>query len=159
MSEIRVRAVAAGDRRRWEELFHGYRTFYENPHDAAVAERVWGWLLDPAHQVEALVAERDGELVGFAHWRRFARPSVGQTGIYLDDLFADASARGLGVGHALVVRLQQIAADEGASVVRWITADDNATAQRLYDRVATKTRWLTYDAAPAAHAAAEEAAG
>ena len=152
MVDISVRAVAAGDRQRWEELFHGYRTFYEHEHDAAVAERVWGWLLDPAHQTEGLVAEADERIVGFAHWRRFARPSVGQAGIYLDDLFADESARGLGVGHVLVVRLQQIAAAEGASVVRWITADDNATAQKLYDRVATKTRWLTYDAAPASAA-------
>ena len=66
----------------------------------------------------------------------------------LDDLFADPAARGRGVGAALIAQLQQIARDEGATVVRWITADDNATAQRLYDRVATKTRWLTYDAAP-----------
>ena len=149
MSEISVRAVAAEDRQRWEELFHGYRTFYENPRDDAVAERVWGWLLDPEHQVQGLVAELDGEIVGIAHWRRFARPSVGETGIYLDDLFADPAARGRGVGAALIAQLQQIARDEGATVVRWITADDNATAQRLYDRVATKTRWLTYDAAPA----------
>ncbi len=141
--------MAAGDRQRWEELFHGYRTFYEQAHDPAIAERVWGWLLDPSHESEALVAERDGALVGFAHWRRFARPLAGETGIYLDDLFAAESARGLGVGHALVVRLQEIAAAEGATVVRWITADDNVTAQRLYDGVATKTRWVTYDAAPA----------
>lgn len=150
MSQISVRPVAADDRQRWGELFHGYRTFYENPRDEAVVERVWGWLLDPAHESEGLAAELDGAIVGIAHWRRFARPSVGQTGIYLDDLFADASARGKGVGHALVARLQAIAAEEGASVVRWITADDNTAAQRLYDRVATKTRWLTYDAAPAA---------
>ncbi|SFR99790.1 Acetyltransferase (GNAT) family protein [Agrococcus baldri] len=151
MSEISVRALAAADRERWQELFHGYRTFYGNPHDDAVAERVWQWALDPARQVQALVAELDGEVVGIAHWRRFARPSVGETGIYLDDLFADPAARGKGVGRALIARLQAIAAHEGASVVRWITADDNATAQRLYDRVATKTRWLTYDAAPTAH--------
>ncbi len=144
-----MRAVAANDRQRWEEFFHGYRTFYKKELDAAIAERVWGWLLDPAHESEGLVAERDGDLVGFAHWRRFARPLAGETGIYLDDLYAAESARGLGVGHALVVRLQEIAAAEGATVVRWITADDNVIAQRLYDRIATKTSWLTYDAAPA----------
>ncbi len=157
MSEISVRAVAAGDRQRWEELFHGYRTFYGNPRDEVVAERVWSWLGDPDHESNGLVAEVDGDIVGIAHWRRFARPSVGQTGIYLDDLFADPAARGTGVGRALIARLQQIAAEEGASVVRWITADDNATAQRLYDRVATKTRWLTYDAQPAAETPATTA--
>lgn len=153
MAEITVRAVAASDRQRWEELFHGYRTFYEKEHDDAIAERVWGWLLDPARESEGLVAERDGELVGFAHRRRFARPLAGETGIYLDDLFAAETARGAGVGHALVVRLQEIAAAEGATVVRWITADDNVTAQRLYDRIATKTSWLTYDAVPVPGAA------
>ncbi|GEK79661.1 GNAT family N-acetyltransferase [Agrococcus baldri] len=149
MSEISVRAVAADDRERWAELFHGYRTFYKNARDEAVVARVWGWLLDEAHESRGLVAELDGEIVGIAHWRRFARPSVGQTGIWLDDLFAAPAVRGKGVGRELIARLQQTAAAEGASVVRWITADDNATAQRLYDGVATKTRWLTYDAAPA----------
>jgi len=33
--------------------------------------------------------------------------------------------------------------------VRWITADDNYRAQALYDKVATRTHWVTYDAAPA----------
>lgn len=149
MSEISVRAVAAGDRQRWETLFHGYRTFYGHPHDDAVAARVWDWLLDSAHETDGIVAESDAELVGFAHWRRFSRPSVGQTGIYLDDLFAAPAVRGRGIGRALIARLQQIAAAEGACVVRWITTDDNVTAQHLYDRVAAKTTWLTYDAAPA----------
>jgi hypothetical protein len=29
--------------------------------------------------------------------------------------------------------------------VRWITAENNETARRLYDRVAQKTEWVTYD--------------
>lgn len=50
----------------WEELFHGYRSFYGNHHDDSVAERVWGWLLDPSHQSEGLVAEADSGIVGLA---------------------------------------------------------------------------------------------
>jgi hypothetical protein len=30
-------------------------------------------------------------------------------------------------------------------VLRWITGQDNATAQRLYDTLAKRTSWLTYD--------------
>ena len=37
-------------------------------------------------------------------------------------------------GHAI-----RIAAAEGMSVVRWITADDNYRARTAYDRVATRT--------------------
>jgi hypothetical protein len=49
----------------------------------------------------------------------------------------------------LIHRLTEIAGSEGRSVVRWITADDNHPAQALYDQVATRTHWVTYDAAPA----------
>ena len=41
-----------------------------------------------------------------------------------------------------------LARERGWSVVRWITAEDNATAQRLYDRHATRTPWVTYDLTP-----------
>ena len=37
---------------------------------------------------------------------------------------------------------------DGLSVVRWITATDNDTAQRVYDKVAEKTEWVTYDLVP-----------
>jgi GNAT superfamily N-acetyltransferase len=149
MTTASVRPVTAADAGRWAELFHAYRTFYGNERDEALVERVWRWIADPAHETSALVAELDGEVVGIAHWRRFARPSSGSTGIWLDDLFAAPEARGRGVGAALIARVREIAHAEGASVVRWITADDNVTAQRLYDRVASRTRWVTYDAAPA----------
>ena len=65
------------------------------------------------------------------------------------DRFTSSDARGRGVGSALLTRLAEIARDEGATVVRWITAGDNTTARSLYDRVATQTPWVTYDLAPA----------
>jgi hypothetical protein len=37
------------------------------------------------------------------------------------------------------------AAEQGHSVVRWITAADNARARGLYDKVAQSTQWVTYD--------------
>ena len=36
----------------------------------------------------------------------------------------------------------------GWPVVRWITAEDNARARALYDRVATRTHWVTYEIRP-----------
>ena len=147
---VSVRPVRADDHERWAILFRAYRDFYRLEPDEAVVDRVWSWLMDASHEVGGLVAEADGRVVGIAHHRSFARPSTGTTGIWLDDLYADEPARGMGVGRALIAHLGGIAALEGASVVRWITAEDNVTAQRLYDRVATRTRWVTYDAVPEA---------
>lgn len=145
---LTVRPVADSDEPRWKELFRGYREFYHLPESEEIVARVWGWLTDPEHECESLVAEADGRIIAIADYRRFSRPSTGTVGIWLDDLFTDPESRGAGAGRALIARLQQVAADEGRSVVRWITADDNTQAQFLYDRMATKTNWLTYDAAP-----------
>lgn len=147
---VTVRAVAATDRDAWAELYRGYRDFYGKPHDPAVYETVWGWLMDPAHETRGLVAEAGGVPVGIGHYRRFARPIDAGHGLYLDDLFTAEAARGTGAGGAILDRLAEIAAEEGATLVRWITAESNATARRLYDRVSTQTPWVTYDLAPRA---------
>ncbi len=147
---VAVRPVAEGDHEAWAALYRGYRDFYAKPHDPSVFETVWGWLMDPAHESRGLVAECDGQLLGIGHFRRFARPIDGGHGLYLDDLFTAPEARGSGAGSAILHRLAEIAHDEGASLVRWITAESNTTARSLYDRVAKQTPWVTYDLQPVA---------
>lgn len=146
---VTVRPLTSADEDRWRELFRAYRDFYKLAEDEGVVSTVWGWLSDPRHECEALVAEQAGRIVGIAHYRRFSRPSTGTVGIWLDDLFTDPEARGGGVGRALIQQLTSIAAAEGGSVVRWITAEDNQQAQALYNKVASRTHWVTYDAQPA----------
>lgn len=149
-TEITVRELRVTDEERWRELFRAYREFYRLPESELVVSRVWGWLHDSSAACGGLVAEVDGRIVGIAHHRDFLRPSTGTVGIWLDDLFTDPEVRGRGVGRALIERLQAMAAAEGRSVVRWITAADNHQAQVLYDDVASRTQWVTYDAAPGA---------
>lgn len=142
---VEVRPVAAGDRGAWAALYRGYRDFYGKPHDEAIFERVWGWLLDPSHESRGLLALVDGAPVAVAHFRRFARPIDGATALYLDDLFTAPEARGTGAASAVIAHLEEVGRAEGAVLLRWITADSNATARRLYDRLATQTPWVTYD--------------
>ena len=107
-SDVVVRPVEPADREAWQQLFHAYRTFYEYDEGQDVVDRVWGWIHDDAHETNALVAELDGEVVGFAHHREFARPSSGKRGLYLDDLFARPDVRGQGVGRALITHLGEL---------------------------------------------------
>ena len=145
---LTVRPVRASEFPQWAQLYRGYRYFYTLVPDETVIERVWRWITDDTHEVNALVAVAGQELVGLAHYRRFARPSSGTEGIFLDDLFTAPDARGMGAGRALLGHLSALAEREGRSVVRWITAEDNSRARALYDSTATATKWVTYDMVP-----------
>lgn len=150
-SSIATRFVFAADEAAWKALYSGYRSFYALEPDDDVVDRVWGWILRGEHGLRGLVAiDEEGVPIALANVRTFARPSSGTIGLYLDDLFTSSDTRGRGAGSALLARLGALASDEGWSVVRWITSDDNATARSVYDRQATATRWVTYDLAPSA---------
>lgn len=145
-----VRPIEAGDRAAWGELYAGYADFYGVPSDEAHRDLVWGWLQDFGHPSHALgCVDDDGTLIGIAHYRAFPRPLSGTVGCYLDDLFVAPAARGQGAARALIAALAVLAEARGWSVVRWITAESNATARGLYDQVAQQTAWVTYDMPPA----------
>jgi GNAT superfamily N-acetyltransferase len=138
-----IRPIAAGDREAWAELFVAYGVFYETDFTAEVVESTWSRLLDPTEGVDALVAEVDGAVVGFAHYR--SHPDTFSTGRdwFLDDLFTAPSSRGTGVATELIEHLKSMT---NGGTLRWITAESNTTAQRVYDKLATKTTWVTYEA-------------
>lgn len=134
------------DRADWDRLYAGYAAFYGVQQTQAMRDRVWHWIHDHQHEVEALVAEdSSGRLVGLAHFRPFARPLSASIGGFLDDLFVDPQVRGKGVARALISAVTDEGQRRGWSVIRWITAEDNTRARALYDRIADATHWKTYD--------------
>ncbi|MFE4950749.1 GNAT family N-acetyltransferase [Leifsonia sp. NPDC056665] len=144
-----VRRVEDNEFFTWLDLYAGYGEFYETPVTDEKALLVWSWITDTENSLEAYFAvDAEGAPIGLAHVREFARPLDGSTGLYLDDLFVLPDARGEGAGTALLEKLRSLAQERGLSVVRWITAKDNQTARRLYDRMAEKTKWVTYDLVP-----------
>lgn len=141
-----IRPVADRDFFSWVDLFSAYGEHYDVNVTDETALRLWSWLTDAKHEQEALVAVNDDdELIGLAHFREFSRPLASSRGLYIDDLFVTESARNAGAGHALLSHLKELAAKRRLSVVRWVTAEDNETAQALYNDVATRTSWVTYD--------------
>lgn len=143
---LNIRPISPADRDGWNRLYAGYAAFYLVTQTDEMRDRVWSWLMDDASEVNGLVAEdADGKLIGLAHFRPFARPLAASVGGFLDDLFVDPDARGSGAADALLESLKVEGVKRGWSVIRWITAEDNYRARKLYDRMAEKTRWVTYD--------------
>ena len=140
-----VRPIETGDAARWRELFAAYGAFYETAFTEAVLDGVWSWLMDARHPLVCFVAEIDGRVRGFAHVREQPDTFTAGPGWYLDDLFTEPEVRGTGAGTALLAAVEEHARARGGGTVRWITAADNERAQRVYDRVATRTTWVTYE--------------
>jgi len=142
---MQIRRPDAEDFTAWSGLYSGYAAFYQVPQTDEMRARVWGWINDPAHEVEALLAVKDGRVLGLAHFRAFARPLSASTGGFLDDLFVSPDARGSGAAAALIAGVAEEGHRRGWSVIRWITAENNYRARGLYDQVALRTPWVTYD--------------
>jgi GNAT superfamily N-acetyltransferase len=141
---VEIRPIAPGDRAAWQELFRAYGVFYETAFTDDVFDGVWAWLLDPGHDISALVAVDGAELVGFAHIRRLSDTFTAGPGWFLDDLYVVPEHRGQGVARDLIERAALDGAAAGGGTMRWITAADNP-AQKLYDRVATRATWVVYE--------------
>lgn len=146
---IRILPVEQRHRADWDRLYAGYAAFYRVAQTPEMRATVWSWLHDPAHEVEGLVAVTpEDRAVGLAHYRPFARPLSATTGGFLDDLFVDPEFRGRRVADALIAAVARRGRERGWSVIRWITAEDNDRGRAVYDRLAARTHWITYDLKP-----------
>ncbi len=143
---VTIRPTAPKDRLEWDRLYAGYAAFYKVEQTPEMRDKVWSWLMDQAAEVHGLVAETgDGKLIGITHFRPYARPLSASTGGFLDDLFVDPDARGSGAAEALINAVKAEGQKRGWTVIRWITAEDNYRARGVYDRLAERTKWVTYD--------------
>lgn len=143
---VTIRSVTASDRAAWDVLYAGYATFYKVEQTPEMRDRVFGWLMDEAHTSNGLVAETtEGTLIGLTHYRPFVSMLGASVSGFLDDLFVDPAARGGGTAQALINGVADIARQNGWAKVRWITADDNYRGRGVYDQLATRTMWITYD--------------
>ena len=146
MNSITIRAISVQDQAQWQVLFRQYAHFYKVDINDAILARSWAWLHDAGHPLQAIVAVSAVHgLVGLAHFRACPDALIGQDIGYLDDLFVAAEHRGAGIARRLIAGVQAIAQTQQWPLVRWVTASDNHTAQRLYDSLAERTTWLTYD--------------
>lgn len=150
MSDVSVRPVRFEDHDTFTRLYTAYRDVSGHEPSEEIVERAWALLSDPGSDVRGLVGELDDKPVAIALYRTFPRPADGDTGLWLDEMYTDESARGNGVASALVDHLSHLAQIEGRGVVRWMTAQDNTPARSLYRQVASETSWVLYESKPGA---------
>ncbi|TMC52756.1 MAG: GNAT family N-acetyltransferase [Chloroflexi bacterium] len=109
-------------------------------------EKLTDTLFGERRYAETLIAESDGNPVGFALFFHNYSTFLAQPGIYLEDLFVVPNQRGHGIGRALLERLAQTAVDQGCGRLEWAVLDWNKDAIRFYEGLGAKpnSEWTVY---------------
>lgn len=141
---LEIRNVGPKDRAEWEKLFRGYCEFYKSDLSAEGFDAVWGWIGEGRDDMQSVIAWKGNQALGLAQYQLMFRPSRGVRTCYLSDLFTVPEARGQGVGRALIDCAREWALAQGAGDLRWLTAEDNATARKLYDSYAPRSPFILY---------------
>jgi GNAT superfamily N-acetyltransferase len=95
---------------------------------------------------EALIAERDGDALGYALYFPTFSSFLTSTGVWLEDLFVRPSHRGEGVGGALLSAVAARVREQGGERLEWAVLDWNELALGFYHRLGAEGmgEWVTH---------------
>jgi GNAT superfamily N-acetyltransferase len=95
---------------------------------------------------EALIAEREGEVAGYALFFSTFSSFLARPGIWLEDLFVRPPHRRFGVGRALLSAVAARAREHGGERLEWAALDWNELALGFYRRLGARTmgEWVTH---------------
>jgi GNAT superfamily N-acetyltransferase len=110
----------------YEKLTHLFVATEQTLHEALFGNR-------PA--AEALVAEREGRIVGYALFFHNFSTFLGRRGLYLEDIYVQPALRGSGLGTALLRRVAAIAVERQCGRFEWSVLDWNQTAIDFYTKM------------------------
>ena len=140
-----VRPLTSADEAEWRQLWTGYLEYYETSVPEEVYVSSFARMLSGEDtEFHGMVAELNGKLVGLVHYLFHRHGWKIEDVCYLQDLYADPTVRGQGVGRALIEATYKAADEAGSPSVYWLTQDFNEAGRRLYDRVGQLTPFIKY---------------
>ena len=142
--QVVVRPVSHDEREAWAPLWAGYLKFYKAELPPENSDITWMRLHDAGEPMHLLGAYVDGKLTGIVHYLFHRSTWMPDDYCYLQDLFVDEGARGLGLGRALIEAVYEKAKEAGSTRVYWLTHETNAQARILYDQVAENLGFIQY---------------
>ncbi len=86
-------------------------------------------------QAQVLIAELDGNVVGYALYFFSYSTFLAKAGIYLEDLYVEKIHRGKGIGKTLLSELAKITVESGFGRLEWSVLDWNTPAIDFYKSI------------------------
>jgi GNAT superfamily N-acetyltransferase len=144
MTDTIIRPAASNDEVRWRALWAGYVAFYRATVSEEATANTWARILDPNSNIDALVAEVDGHVIGICNYLFHDNTWSTQQICYLQDLFVEPAARGGGAAKKLILACEEKAKEKGAFRLYWQTQEYNAAARSLYDTITPRSSFIVY---------------
>lgn len=85
--------------------------------------------------VEAVIAAKDDEPVGYALFFPTFSTFLGRPGMYLEDIYVRPAARGLGIGRKMLEHLAHITVQRGWGRLEWSVLDWNEPSIAFYKKM------------------------
>ncbi len=128
-----IRPAKRGDEGAIMELIHGLAEYEKAPHEVVNTAEELGTHLFDEKVCDALVAEADDKVVGFALFYMNYSTWKGKC-LYLEDLFILPEYRQHGIGSQLFDEVVNIAKQRGVRRMDWQVLDWNEPAIKFYQK-------------------------
>jgi GNAT superfamily N-acetyltransferase len=142
-----LRPATVADAETIATLIRELAAYEQLEHEArATAEDIRQHLFGDRPAAEVILAEVDGNPIGFALYFSTFSTFLGQPGLYLEDLFVRPEYRGQGVGKRIFARLASLAVERGCGRMEWAVLDWNAPSIGFYRSLGAGPNegWTTY---------------
>jgi GNAT superfamily N-acetyltransferase len=129
------------------EMIRGLAEYEKLAHlVSATEDQLRRTLFGPQPAAEVLLAQSDGEWIGFALFFPNYSTFRAQPGIYLEDLYVKPHARGKGAGLALFKAMVRLAVERGCGRVEWSVLDWNEPSIDFYRKLGAVAldEWTTF---------------
>jgi len=124
MTQPLIRSARPADAATILRFIRDLAAFEREPDAVEATEATLDEALFGAHPAaEAVIAEQDGQPLGFALFFHNFSTWTGRRGLYLEDLYVTPDARGRGIGGALLRHLAGIAVARGCARFEWSGLD------------------------------------
>jgi len=133
---LSIRPASVKDAAVLSKMIHELAEFERLAHEASVSEEIIARDgFGPSQKFRAVIAEWDGQAIGYAVFFDFYSSFQGRAGLFLDDLFVRPAFRKRGVGKALLAHVAAIAWNEKYFCMRWEVLDWNTPAIEFYRKL------------------------
>jgi len=139
---MQIKRITSAEFRLVTGLFDKYRIFYKQPSDLALAESFIKERLDNNESIIFVALANDGIPAGFTQLYPVLSSVRATKNWLLNDLYVDVAYRKQGVGETLIKAAMDFAKSQNATYLKLETAEDNFTAQSLYEAIGFKKQGL-----------------